>query len=70
MSALSAEAKFAKANRTALRIALIDLDHFKQINDTLGHLAGDEVLRQVAIGLQAAVRSADTVGRYGGETGI
>jgi two-component system cell cycle response regulator len=48
-------------------IILGDLDHFKSINDTYGHLVGDEVLREVARRLLGSVRSYDFVGRYGGE---
>jgi diguanylate cyclase (GGDEF)-like protein len=44
-----------------------DLDHFKQVNDTFGHLTGDQVLRQAAARLREGVRPYDTVGRYGGE---
>jgi two-component system cell cycle response regulator len=50
-----------------LALLLLDLDHFKLINDTYGHLAGDDVLFGVATLLQRAVRSVDTVARYGGE---
>ena len=50
-----------------LAMLLVDLDHFKLINDTYGHLAGDDVLFAVAQLLQRAVRSVDTVARYGGE---
>jgi len=44
-----------------------DLDHFKNVNDTYGHVVGDEVLREIARRLLASVRSYDFVGRYGGE---
>ncbi len=58
-----------RANRygRALAVALIDIDHFKQVNDTHGHAAGDEVLRHIANLLRASVRSVDSLGRYGGE---
>jgi diguanylate cyclase (GGDEF)-like protein len=46
---------------------LLDVDHFKQINDTAGHLAGDSVLRQLGALLEDAVRKVDVVARYGGE---
>lgn len=47
--------------------AMVDIDHFKSINDTYGHQAGDEVLRRLAALLSRFVRSGDIVGRYGGE---
>jgi diguanylate cyclase (GGDEF)-like protein len=50
-----------------LAVLMIDLDHFKQINDTRGHEAGDQALQFVAKALQAAVRTGDLVSRYGGE---
>jgi two-component system cell cycle response regulator len=50
-----------------LSALLIDIDHFKLVNDTHGHLAGDGVLRQLGDALRREVRSVDTVGRYGGE---
>jgi two-component system cell cycle response regulator len=50
-----------------LSMLLIDLDHFKLINDTYGHIAGDDVLAAVATILQRAVRAVDMVARYGGE---
>jgi two-component system cell cycle response regulator len=51
----------------SLSVLILDLDHFKSINDTYGHLCGDEVLREVARRIVACVRTYDTVGRYGGE---
>ncbi len=48
-------------------LALIDIDHFKQINDTHGHGTGDEVLRQVATSIEAGLREIDLVARWGGE---
>ncbi|HET7794252.1 MAG TPA: GGDEF domain-containing protein [Rhizobacter sp.] len=48
-------------------VALFDLDHFKAINDTLGHLTGDQVLKQFAAAVQAQARTTDRFGRYGGE---
>lgn len=50
-----------------LSIAMLDLDHFKQINDNHGHQAGDDVLKEAAARVGAAVREYDSVGRYGGE---
>jgi len=52
---------------TPTAVLLIDIDHFKQVNDTRGHATGDAVLRTVAGVLDAGVRSGGTVGRYGGE---
>jgi len=55
--------------RTGVPTALImfDIDHFKTVNDTYGHLAGDEILRSVAQCLREIVRDTDFIGRYGGE---
>jgi len=48
-------------------VALLDLDHFKAVNDTQGHYAGDIVLRETAIRMNESVRQYDSIGRYGGE---
>lgn len=53
--------------KSALALAIFDLDHFKDVNDTHGHLAGDQVLRRVADTLRASLRGHDVLGRYGGE---
>ena len=58
-----------RANRmnTPLSVGIIDLDHFKQVNDTYGHAAGDEVLRRTARLFRENLRTMDVVGRWGGE---
>ncbi len=50
-----------------MSLVMVDLDHFKRVNDTYGHAAGDEVLRAVADALRASLRGGDSVARYGGE---
>ncbi|GAB3389163.1 putative bifunctional diguanylate cyclase/phosphodiesterase [Azotobacter armeniacus] len=57
----------AKRNRTALNVLFFDLDRFKQVNDTLGHPAGDAMLRIVAQRLRGELRAADIVGRLSGD---
>jgi two-component system cell cycle response regulator len=67
MSRLSAEVDRARRYDSPLSVLLIDLDHFKDVNDTHGHLIGDEVLSETAALLQRTIRSVDVVARYGGE---
>jgi two-component system cell cycle response regulator len=55
------------AESGGLAVMVCDIDHFKRINDTHGHLVGDQVLRQVAASIRGAVTDRDWVGRYGGE---
>jgi len=57
----------ARRNHTGLGLLLIDLDEFKQVNDTFGHEAGDELLTAVGEKLRACVRESDTVARLGGD---
>lgn len=61
--------EFERARRYGLHISLVilDIDHFKRVNDTYGHVFGDEVLSEVADVLRARARSVDVVARYGGE---
>jgi two-component system, cell cycle response regulator len=67
MDRLDSELNFARRHETALSILMLDIDHFKQINDGHGHLAGDAVLVQLAGVLSRAVRNEDVVARFGGE---
>jgi two-component system cell cycle response regulator len=64
---MSREASRARRSGEPLSVVVFDVDHFKNINDTRGHLAGDEVLRALATVMQASVRDMDLVARYGGE---
>jgi two-component system cell cycle response regulator len=65
--ALERELDRARRYSLVLTILMVDLDHFKWINDTMGHLVGDTVLRQLGDLLRREVRSVDAVARYGGE---
>jgi diguanylate cyclase (GGDEF)-like protein len=57
----------ARRQRTSVGVLIIDLDHFKRVNDVHGHLAGDQVLVAVAKAITGQVRGSDLVGRFGGE---
>lgn len=67
LEALGRELDRAQRETTPLSVILGDVDHFKRINDTHGHAAGDEVLRATANRLRQSLRPYDVVGRYGGE---
>jgi diguanylate cyclase (GGDEF)-like protein len=67
LRALSVEMDRAQREKRSVVVALVDLDHFKRINDAYGHLAGDEALRSFAAAVKVAIRAYDHAGRYGGE---
>jgi diguanylate cyclase (GGDEF)-like protein len=64
---LTGEMARIRRDASALTAVMIDIDHFKAVNDTFGHIAGDDVLREVASRLTDSVRPYDAVSRYGGE---
>ncbi len=64
---LEQHATAARRLKTEVSVMLLDIDHFKKINDTWGHFAGDEVLRQVSNRIKNTLRVSDAVCRYGGE---
>ncbi len=67
LTALDRECARAGREEKPTTVILADIDHFKQVNDTLGHAAGDEVLKEIAKRLKLDLRPYDVVGRYGGE---
>lgn len=67
MSRLHEEYERALRNDTSLGLLMLDIDHFKKVNDEFGHPVGDEVLRSVAQNLAGMLREYDIAGRYGGE---
>jgi diguanylate cyclase (GGDEF)-like protein len=64
---LDAACSRARARDLSISLLFIDLDHFKHINDTRGHAAGDACLRAIVSPIQAELRQSDVIGRYGGE---
>lgn len=64
---LDSDLNRGRRNNDPVAAVLIDLDHFKRVNDSLGHAVGDEVLREATRRMASALRSYDAVGRYGGE---
>jgi diguanylate cyclase (GGDEF)-like protein len=64
---LSQEILRARRQNTVLSYSMLDIDHFKQVNDTHGHAAGDQVLKSLARFLSQRMRATDIIGRYGGE---
>ena len=67
IAALDRDVGRAISTHESMAVMMVDIDHFKRINDTCGHLAGDQVLRCVVDVIQHRIRAQDIVGRYGGE---
>jgi diguanylate cyclase (GGDEF)-like protein len=67
MDQLETEFSFALRHHGSLSLVLVDVDHFKELNDTRGHLLGDAVLRGIASRLRSALRKEDLAARYGGD---
>jgi diguanylate cyclase (GGDEF)-like protein len=67
MARLEEEVARARRYKTPMSVVMLDIDHFKQVNDTHGHAMGDEVLRNIGAMLKASVRTTDLAARYGGE---
>ena len=67
MAAVKRDLRRTALEETSLSVIMADLDHFKQINDRRGHLAGDAVIRFVAREMLSSIRASDSAGRYGGE---
>lgn len=61
------ELRWAARKKGKLSFLMIDIDHFKNVNDTYGHIAGDRVLKNVTDGFRSILRKSDIIGRYGGE---
>jgi diguanylate cyclase (GGDEF)-like protein len=64
---LAGEVAYANRHKTRLGVCILDLDHFKRVNDEHGHMAGDEVLKKIAAYVNRLIRVEDVFARYGGE---
>ncbi|MBI4954223.1 MAG: diguanylate cyclase [Myxococcales bacterium] len=67
LDSIATEVSYAKRHETPLSLIMFDLDHFKRVNDTYGHPAGDQVLIEIAAVVQGMLRAEDVFARYGGE---
>ena len=67
MERLGQQIEVARAAGTSLALLFVDLDHFKRVNDSLGHLIGDRLLQTVAARISASLRAGDVVARFGGD---
>jgi diguanylate cyclase (GGDEF)-like protein len=67
INSLQKEVHRAERYKTSLSISMLDIDHFKDVNDSYGHTVGDQALLQLANMLREGIRESDMVGRYGGE---
>jgi len=67
LNSLEKELSRCKRTDAQLSIGLLDIDFFKRVNDTYGHIAGDDVLKEISRRIQSCIRDYDLVGRYGGE---
>ncbi len=61
------EFRYARTHKVSISVVMIDIDHFKKVNDTFGHTVGDDVIRWIAHECQPLLRAKDTLARYGGE---
>ena len=67
MNMIVREISRSQRDNSSIGLLMVDLDHFKSINDTYGHLVGDEILRKLSSRMKQCTRRYDTIGRYGGE---